>query len=179
MVRIAAVSPETMLERHRVQEGAPSEPRLEVRNAGPAASLMDPFPIKLRGRFYWGEVDWRSGARLVSLEARLREIEGRDDPEACEQAEAIHEEIAAVGNRCLVPVRWTIRLRWRLGLHKPLARASEADLGYVLGFFRQCRTRLAARVPSGRPRGHGSTSRTSSATSSGPSPRGRTPTATR
>jgi hypothetical protein len=85
--------------------------------------------------------------RLVGLQERVRRLQERpDSPETLGELRAILEEAVEMFPRLARPVGWR-RFVWRL-LPNPFRRASEFEIGELIGFFSGCRMMSRVRHPS-------------------------------
>lgn len=125
--------------------GRASEP--EVRNLGAVQDLSRPLPLEFRGRTYLvPPVPFVFGVRLVGLQERVRRLQDRpDSPESLDELRAILEEAVEIFPRLAYPAGWR-RLFWRIAPN-PFRRASEFEIGELIGFFSGCRMMSRVRHP--------------------------------
>lgn len=93
-------------------------------------------------------VSFDDGVRLCEARAALDVAEDDDllTPEAAREARRALHFVASLSTRYLRPVRWWRRLLWALRLRRnPYRRATETEVGQLLGFFLGCRTMSRAR----------------------------------
>lgn len=111
----------------------------------------DRFEIPYRGRMYeLLPVSFEDGLRLTQAQTVIEELEGERRPTQ-EDSEAYARALRLVVRmtcRYLLPRGRLRRLRWRLRIGRnPFRRATEAELGELLGFFLGCRMRSRVRYP--------------------------------
>ncbi len=113
----------------------------------------DRIEIPYKGTLYeLRHISFEDGLRCVTAKAAIDALDGEEiTPEGVAAYGAACRAVVALVPRYLRPVHGRLRrLRWRLGLHRnPFRRATDAEVGQLLGFFLACRMR--SRVHS-RPR---------------------------
>ena len=111
----------------------------------------DQLCIEYRGRTYeLLPVEFGDGVLLAECRALVDAIE--DDakltPELVREYLIALRKVVALAPKYLRPVGRVRRLLWLLGLRRnPYRRATEAELGQLLGFFLGCRMRSRVRYP--------------------------------
>ncbi len=140
----------------RFPDGAPKgEPPA---NAGAALLLMeaDTFRVPYRGRVYeLGHVSFEDGLRLIVARTAIEALDNEEPTEANQAAYlAAMRLVVAMAPRYLLPVRRVRRLFWRLHLRRnPFRKATDAEVGHILGFF--LTSRMRSRVRYGAPAAKG------------------------
>jgi hypothetical protein len=107
--------------------------------------------ITYRGRVYaLGHVSFEDGIRLVEARAAIVAIGEGDDPTS-ENISAYGRAmrlIVAMAPRYMVPVGRLRRLFWWLRLRRnPFRKATESEVGHLLGFFLTSRMRSRVQYP--------------------------------
>lgn len=132
---------------HAPRPGPPPKPR----NAAPALLVLGAERVAFAYRDVAYEVlpvSFDDGLRLCEARAAL-DAAADDDrltPEVARDARQSLRFVASLATRYLRPVRWWRRLLWALRLRRnPYRRATEAEVGQLLGFFLGCRTMSRAR----------------------------------
>lgn len=95
-------------------------------------------------------VSFDDGLRLVEARAAI-DVASHDDrltPEVARDARRALRFVVTLAPRYIRPIRWYRRLAWALRLRRnPYRRATEAEVGQLLGFFLGARTMSRARSP--------------------------------
>jgi len=105
--------------------------------------------LAFRGRGYeLGHVGFEDGIRLVEAKAAVEALDESDPtPENVAAYLAALRLIVRMAPRYLLPIGRVRRLLWRLRLRlNPFRRATEAEVGQLLGFFLACRMRSRVRA---------------------------------
>lgn len=129
------------------REAAPPKPR----NAAPLLHVLggERVAFGFRGVAYEIlPVSFDDGVRLVEARAALDAAadESRLTPEVARDARTALRFVASLAPRYMRPLRIVRRLLWHLGLRtNPYRRATEREVGQLLGFFLTCRTMSRAR----------------------------------
>ena len=116
----------------------------------------DTVEIPYKGTLYeLLHISFEDGLVCVIAKAAIEGLEGESiTPETVDAYRAAMRSVVALVPRYLRPVRGRLRrLRWRLGLHRnPFRRATDAEVGQLLGFFLGCRmrSRVHSRPPSNK-----------------------------
>ena len=116
-------------------------------NGRPALALLGSeghHVVPFDGRGYvLGYVSFEDGIRLVQAQASVDGLGDTDPtPEAVEAYLAAMRVIVDMAPRYLQPIERVRRFFWRLGLvRNPFRRATDAEVGQLLGFFLACRMR--------------------------------------
>ena len=109
----------------------------------------DTFHVPYRGRLYeLGYVSFEDGIRLIEARTAITALEdGEETPEKISAYLRSMRFIVRLAPRYMVPVRPVRRLFWRLRLRRnPFRKATDAEVGHLLGFF--LASRMRSRVPS-------------------------------
>ncbi len=121
-------------------------------NGGPALLVLgaDRMRVPYRGRVYeLGHVSFEDGVRLVLARSAITSI--GDDSATPANVSAYLEAmrvIVGMAPRYMVPVGRVRRFFWRLRIRRnPFRRATDAEVGHLLGFFLGCRTRSRVQYP--------------------------------
>ncbi|KKL76133.1 hypothetical protein LCGC14_2047940 [marine sediment metagenome] len=137
--------------RRKFPEGRPSG--APAANGRPALRLLgaDQLQIPYRGRVYdLGHVSFEDGIRLVEARAAIVAIGDGDDPtpENISAYGRAMRVVVSMAPRYMVPVGRIRRLFWRLRLRRnPFRKATESEVGHLLGFFLTCRMRSRVQYP--------------------------------
>lgn len=93
--------------------------------------------IPFRGRMYeFRPIGFADGLRLLEARRLLENVEAEPTPENVAGARAALHMVAGMARKYLRPRGRLRRLRWRLRLSRnPYRRATEAEVGQLLGFF--------------------------------------------
>ena len=122
----------------------------EIRNLSATGALFGSDTLEYRGRRYEvPPVPFALGVALLELQERAGRLQGDVagiDPAA--ELGAILNRAVAIFPQLVRPVGWR-RLLWPL-LPNPFRKASEYEVGELLGFFSGCRMRSRVRHPSPR-----------------------------
>ncbi len=122
-------------------------------NGRPALQVLgaDQLRIPYRGRVYdLGHVSFEDGIRLVEARVAIMAIREEEDPtpENISAYRRAMRVIVAMAPRYMVPVGRLRRLFWRLRLRRnPFRKATEAEVGQLLGFFLTSRMRSRVQYP--------------------------------
>lgn len=140
-------SPERLAE---VQAALAAEARgkePEIRNLGPVQDLSRELPLEFGGRRYRvAPVPFASGVQLLELQARVRALQDRaGSPDSLTELRAILEEAVALFPRLARPAGWRGWV-WRC-MPNPFRKASEFEVGALIGFFSGCRMKSSVRHP--------------------------------
>jgi hypothetical protein len=95
-------------------------------------------------------VEFADGVLLAECRARVEAIEDESklDPMVVRDYLVALRKVVALAPKYLRPLGRVRRLLWRLGIRKnPYRRATEAEIGQLLGFFLGCRMRSRVRYP--------------------------------
>lgn len=131
----------------------PAQTAPRPRNVRPTLYLLEQERVEVpfRGRMYeLRPVSFADGIRLLEAEADIsecvaREVTGRD---AARQYAAAARLIIRMAPRYLLPRGRVRRLFWRLRLRRnPFRKATDAEVGEILGFLFGCRTMSSVRYP--------------------------------
>lgn len=128
-------------------------PAPRPRNAIPALHVLgaERLAFVFRGVAYEiVPVSFEDGIRLCEVRAQLVAAEDEDTltPEVARDARNALRVVASLATKYLRPLRWHRRLLWALRLRRnPYRRATEREVGQLLGFFLGCRTMSRARSP--------------------------------
>jgi hypothetical protein len=93
-------------------------------------------------------VSFEDGIRLSEVRAALAEAEDEErlTPEVARDARNALRFVASLAPKYLRPLRLPARLLWALRLRRnPYRRATEVEVGQLLGFFWGCRMTSRAR----------------------------------
>lgn len=120
--------------------------RPEVKNRAALVYLTDPLRVPFQGRLYeLPPVGFRDGDRIMAL----REVLGDPDAEPKARREANEAAIRLI-RRLVTPDRGLYRIRWKLRLvRNPFRRATDVEIGEMLGFLAACRMRSSITDRSG------------------------------
>ena len=131
-------------------KGRPSSP--SPANIGPTLALIgdEKRVLPYRGRGYeLGYVSFEDGLRLAEASAAIKAL-GEEDPTpaASEAYLDAMRLVVRMAPRYLLPVEPVRRLFWRLRLMRnPFRRATDAEVGHLLGFFLASQMRSRVRFP--------------------------------
>ena len=106
--------------------------------------------LPYRGRGYeLGFVSFEDGLRLTQAKVAIDVFaEGDPTPETAKEYLQAMRTIVRMAPRYLLPVERVRRLFWRLGLRRnPFRKATDVEVGQLLGFFLGCRTRSRVQYP--------------------------------
>jgi hypothetical protein len=131
-------------EQYRVDEPAPGTMNVQpLFDLGASAAFSLPEPVR------FGPTPHKEGYKLFSLHQRIEGMRMRcakanraPTPEEFAQYQADVDEAMRVITRLAMPVTTAARIKKRLGWWNPLRDASEAEIGYLLGFLLEARKRL-------------------------------------
>jgi hypothetical protein len=118
------------------------------RNLGPVLDLSRPLPLEFRGQTYLvPPVPYAVGVALVGLQERVRRLQGQPESEETltELRDILHDAVALFPS-LVRPTGW--RRLFRRVLPNPFRKASEFEIGELIGFFSGCRMRSGVRHPS-------------------------------
>lgn len=108
--------------------------------------------IPYRGQMYeLTPVSFEDGLRLADARATLEELEdAAPTEENVRRYRSACQLIVGLAPHYLLPRGWLRRALWRLRLRRnPFRRASDREVGELLGFFLGCRMMSRVRCPSG------------------------------
>lgn len=127
--------------------------RSRARNIGPALRTMDAERLEIaigRRRYELLPVSFEDGLRLLQARQAIEDMEEESVPKP-ETIRAYRDALRVVvrlAPRYLAPRGPLRRLLWRLRIRRnPVRRATEAELGQMLGFFLGCRMSSRVRYP--------------------------------
>ncbi len=136
--------------RRHFPDHGPSQP---PRNIGALLVLIGKGKLGLpyRGRMYeLRPVSFEDGVRLAEVRSVFERIERTNEPSA-EEFDAYLQglrTVARMAKKYARPVGVVRRLLWTLRFSRnPFRRATEAELGLLLGFLLGCRMRSSVRYP--------------------------------
>lgn len=130
-------------------------PSPRPRNAGAALHMLgaERMAFVFRGVAYeLLPISFEDGIRVSEARAALMEAEDEDrlTPEVARDARRALKLVANLAPKYLRPLRWPRRLLWALGLKRnPYRRATEVEVGQLMGFFLGSRTMCRVRSPAG------------------------------
>ncbi len=121
-------------------------------NGLPALLVLEAerFQVPYGGRLYeLGHVSFEDGIRLVEAQTAINAItEGGETPEKVAAYLRGMLYVVRLAPRYLVPVGRIRRLFWRLRLRRnPFRKATDSEVGHILGFFLASRMRSRAQYP--------------------------------
>ena len=135
--------------RHHPPRARPAKPRNTVPTL--LALGAERLAFAYRGVAYEVlPVSFADGIRLSEARAALEAAEDEDrlTPEVARDAGRALAFVASLAPRYLRPLRWWRRLLWAARVRvNPYRRATETEVGQLLGFFLGCRTMSRARSP--------------------------------
>ncbi len=136
--------------RERYPEGRQEAP--PAANVAPALRLLgsERLVVPYRGRAYeLGHVSFEDGIRLVLARATITSLDDADPtPENTEAYVRAMRVVVGMAPRYMVPVGRVRRFFWRLRLRRnPFRKATDVEVGLLLGFFYGCRMRSRVQYP--------------------------------
>jgi len=136
--------------RERYPEGRQEAP--PAANVAPALRLLgsERLVVPYRGRAYeLGHVSFEDGLHLVRARAAIEALDGAEEvtPERAAAYLGGMRTIVRLVPRYLLPVEPVRRFFWRLRIFRnPFSRATDAEVGQLLGFFLGSRMRSRVRA---------------------------------
>ncbi len=133
--------------RRQYQAAVASAPEPDLRNVEAVTDLDAALRFSFRGMLMIAApTPYADGVAMVRWQARMRPLDGKSDPESCAEYSALLRDAVERFHRLARPVRPFDRLRW-FG-RNPFRAATEAEIGWLVGFFSACR--MIARVRHGK-----------------------------
>lgn len=126
----------------------------EVKNIDPAMNLESTSIMQFRGRLYRvPPVGWQAGLELQRQYLKLQDLQRKEDQipddkyassiEHLKEMEILMNRMFRFFKSLCSPMSWWETITWRF--RDPFQDATQQELGEMLGFFFECRTKSSIR----------------------------------